>query len=113
MLDTLSEVSGRRAAHIPRITPRTWPQWALTYLYVFRAVVVGSSLAFAALAWLTHIPWLLMAGLCIAAGEFVETTYYITVLRWAENTGRLARGGVVDPACPGPGASVGGRPGSR
>jgi hypothetical protein len=90
MLDTLSEVSGKRAARVPRITQRTWPQWAFTYLYVFRAVVVGSSIVLAAVGWLTHIPWLLMASSCIAAGEFVETTYYIAVLRWAQRTGRIS-----------------------
>jgi hypothetical protein len=42
-------------------------------------------------ALLAHIRWLLMASLCIAAGEFVECTYYISVLRSAHRTGRLAR----------------------
>jgi hypothetical protein len=92
MLDTPgNEVAGSRAGRVPRITQQTWPRWAFTYLYVFRAVVVGSSLVLAALGWLTHTQWLLMASICIAAGEFIETSYYIAVLNWAQNTGRLSR----------------------
>ena len=68
---------------------RTWPEWALSYLYTFRAVVVGTCLLLAGLGWTLHIGWLLAAGMCIAAGEFVESTYYIMVLKWAERTGRL------------------------
>ena len=68
---------------------RSWPEWALTYLFALRAVVVAGCLLAVAVAWLAHIPWLLMAGTCIAVGEFLECTYYISVLKWAEHTGRL------------------------
>jgi hypothetical protein len=40
-------------------------------------------------ALLAHIQWLLMASVCIATGEFVECTYYISILLWAHRTGRL------------------------
>jgi hypothetical protein len=63
---------------------------ALTYLYMFRVIVVGSCLGVLAFAWFAHIQWLVMASACIAIGECVESSYYIIVLRWAERSGRLA-----------------------
>jgi len=33
--------------------------------------------------------WLQKASICIAVCEFLESTYYISVLKWAEQTGRL------------------------
>jgi hypothetical protein len=68
---------------------RSWPAWALTYLYVFRVIVVGSCLGVLAIAWFAHIQWLVMASACIAIGECVESSYYIIVLRWAERSGHL------------------------
>src|SRR5690348_15226582 len=68
---------------------RSWPAWALTYLNLFRVVVVGSCVALLVVGWLEHVQWLLMAGSCIGIGEFLESSYYIAVLRWAERTGRL------------------------
>jgi hypothetical protein len=68
---------------------RTWADWALRYLYTFRAVVVGTCLVLAVVGWTLHIDWLVAAGIYIAAGEFVESTYYIIVLKWADRTGRL------------------------
>jgi uncharacterized membrane protein len=70
---------------------RSWPEWALTYLYVFRAIVVGLCLIGAGLAWLTQAPWLLAAALCIALGEFLESSYYIVVLQWGERHSRQAQ----------------------
>jgi len=67
-----------------------WLRWAVVYLHVFRAVVVGSCLMLVPIAWLAHIQWLLIASLCIATGELVESTYYILVLRWGQRTGRIA-----------------------
>jgi ABC-type arginine/histidine transport system permease subunit len=61
---------------------RSWPQWALTYLYVFRRVVVGLCLIGAGVGLAEAIPWLLAASLCIGFGEFLESSYYISVLRW-------------------------------
>ena len=68
---------------------RTWPEWAMTYLRVFRVVVVGTCVSVLLAAYVLHIPWLLMASACIALGEFLESTYYLVVLRWAARTGRL------------------------
>jgi hypothetical protein len=64
--------------------PRTWSDWARTYLHVFRAVVVTVCLAVAAFAWLTHIEWLLAASVCIGVGELLESSYYLVVLDWGE-----------------------------
>ena len=69
---------------------RSWAAWALTYLYVFRVVVVGGCLGLLVVAWIAHIQWLVMASACIAIGECVESSYYIIVLRWAERSGRLS-----------------------
>ena len=71
---------------------RTWTEWALTYLYTFRIVVVSSCVVLAAVGWLADIRWLFSASVCIAIGEFVESTYYIVVLRWAKKSGRLPTG---------------------
>jgi hypothetical protein len=67
-----------------------WLRGALVYLHVFRVVVVGSCLMLVLIAWFAQIQWLLMASLCVATGELVESTYYILVLRWGQRTGRLA-----------------------
>jgi uncharacterized membrane protein len=72
---------------------QTWYALALAYVSVFRTVVVGSCLVCAAVAWFMHVPWLLMASLCIAAGEFVECTYYLVVLNWGKRSGRLPNPG--------------------
>jgi hypothetical protein len=66
---------------------------ALKYLYVFRVVVVGGCLGLLVFAWVAHIQWLMMASACIAIGEYLESSYYIIVLRWAQRTGRLANAG--------------------
>jgi uncharacterized membrane protein len=63
-----------------RVRRRSWPGWALTYLYVFRAIVVGACLIGVALGLLTHLPWLLAASACIGLGELIESTYYIVVI---------------------------------
>ena len=70
---------------------RSWPEWALTYLYVFRASVVGVCLVGAGLAWLAQAPWLLAAAVCIALGEFLESSYYIVVLHWGDRRSRQAQ----------------------
>jgi hypothetical protein len=72
-----------------RARRRNWPGVALTYLYVFRIVVVGSCLVIVGVGWLAHIAWLVIAGACIGAGEFIESTYYIVVLTWGQHTGRI------------------------
>ena len=90
MLNTLLDMLGSCAAPLMRLRQRSWPEWALTYLYIFRAVVVSSCLLLAGVAWLTHIHWLLMASICIAIGEFLESTYYIIVLKWGDRSGRIS-----------------------
>ena len=70
---------------------QSWPEWALTYLYVFRAVVVGVCLVGAGLAWLAQAPWLLAAAVCIALGELLESSYYIAVLECGDRLGRHAQ----------------------
>jgi hypothetical protein len=75
----------------PRQGPRSWPAWARMYLHVFRGVVVGACLIAAAWGWSMHIGWLLAASLCIAVGEFLESSYYDAVLEWGSRTGKLLR----------------------
>ncbi len=67
---------------IPVRPRRDGPDGALAYLYVFRRVVVGLALVGAGVGWAAQVPWLLAAGLCIAVGELLESSYYIGVLRW-------------------------------
>ena len=67
--------------------PRNGPARALAYLYLFRRVVVVLALIGAAVAWSSHLPWLAAAGLAIATGEWLESSYYISVLRWGQRRG--------------------------
>jgi hypothetical protein len=69
---------------------RSWPAWALTYLYVFRRVVVGACLVGAGIGLAEEITWLLAASVCIGVGELLESSYYIGVLHWG-----CARGSVT------------------
>ena len=62
---------------------------ATKYLHVFRAVVVGLCLAGAAWGWAEHIDWLLAVGLCVGAGEFLESSYYLAVLDWGRRRHRM------------------------
>lgn len=77
-----------------RAGPRRWraepgaPR-AFAYLYTFRRVVVGLAVIAAAMGLAAHIPWLLAASVTIGIGEWLESSYYIAVLRW----GRYARAG--------------------
>ena len=63
------------------------PAWALTYLYLFRRVVVALALLGAGVAWAHELPWLAAAGLAVATGEWLESSYYIGVLRWGRRRG--------------------------
>jgi hypothetical protein len=76
----------------PRNRPRTWAAWARTYLHAFRGVVVGMCLIGAAWGWSAHIGWLLAASVCIAIGEFLESSYYDVVLAWGTRTRRIPTG---------------------
>ncbi len=80
----------------PGIRPRSWPGWAHTYLHAFRGVAVGACLVAAAWGWSEHIGWLLAASVCIAIGEFLESSYYDVVLAWGTRNRRFPGGG--DPA---------------
>ena len=57
---------------------------ALIYLYTFRRVVVGLTLIGAGIGWAEQVPWLLAASVCVGIGEWLESSYYIGVLRWSE-----------------------------
>ena len=63
------------------------PEWAFAYLYVFRRVVVGLALVGAGAGWYWQMSGVVGAGLCIAVGELLESTYYIEVMRWGRRHG--------------------------
>jgi hypothetical protein len=59
-------------------------QVAYRYLYGFRRTVPPLAALGGVVAW--QADWTALAAglLCIALGELLETSYYINVLRWAE-----------------------------
>ena len=69
------------------------PAWALSYLYLFRRIAVVLALLGAGVAWAHELPWLAAAGLAIATGEWLESSYYIGVLRWGQRRGMVADAG--------------------
>jgi hypothetical protein len=81
-------LSGLQALR-PLRTARSWPAWARTYLRFFRGVVVGACLIGAAWGWSAHIDWLVAASVCLAIGEFLESSYYVLVLEWGARSARL------------------------
>lgn len=58
---------------------------ALIYLSTFRRVVVGLAVIGAAVGWAENVPWLLAASVTVGIGEWLESSYYIMVLRWARS----------------------------
>jgi hypothetical protein len=76
--------AGVRRASADLRRHQSGPQWAFTYLYVFRRVIVGLALVGAGAAWSWQAPGLLAACVCIGVGELLESTYYIEVLRWGQ-----------------------------
>ena len=76
------------------LTPVAWPHptmppagettLAFRYLYVFRRLVVSLALVGAVLAWASQVPALTAALVCVGIGEWLESSYYITVLRWRQ-----------------------------
>ena len=90
-------VLGARELASVRGTRRSWPEWALEYLYVFRAVVVGLCLVGAAVGLAGQVAWLLAASACIAIGELLESSYYIAVLEWARRSAALRPRTVGEP----------------
>jgi hypothetical protein len=79
--------AGIRAGAGYRGRRQTSPEWALAYLFVFRRVVVGLALGGAGAGWYWQAPGVVGAGLCIAVGELLESTYYIEVMRWGQRHG--------------------------
>ena len=77
-------LSGLRIAR-----PNTWPGWAMAYLFVFRRVVVGACVIGAAIGLAQQIPWLFAVSICVGIGEFLESSYYINVLRWGQQQGSI------------------------
>jgi hypothetical protein len=67
---------------------RSWLGWAMTYLYVFRRVVVGLCLVGAGLGLAEGAPWLLATSVCVGIGELLESSYYINVIRWGHPSTR-------------------------
>jgi hypothetical protein len=63
---------------------------AFSYLYLFRRIVVGLAVAGAALAYVQQWPGLCAACICIGIGEWLETSYYLNVLRWRQDRGAAA-----------------------
>jgi hypothetical protein len=83
-LDTLATLYTRRQRRGPF-------EWAFVYLFVFRRLVVGLALVGAAVGWAWQVPWLAAASVCIGSGELLESSYYISVLRWGQRRGLVPR----------------------
>jgi hypothetical protein len=85
VVGTALAVSGLVTVHAGR-HQRGRPELDLAYRYllVFRQVVVGLALAAAGMGWAWHVPWLVAASLCVGAGELLESSAYIWVLRWGQ-----------------------------
>jgi hypothetical protein len=60
------------------------PSRAWTYLFTFRKFVVGMALLGAAVGLLTNVLWLVGLAALIGAGEWLESSYYLNVMRWGE-----------------------------
>ena len=63
------------------------PEWAMTYLQVFRRVVVGLALIGAGAGWYWQMPAVVAASLCIGVGELLESSFYIEMMRWGQRRG--------------------------
>ncbi len=55
---------------------------AWRYLHLFRRLVVGAAIVGSGVAWAEGFSGLAGAFACIAIGEFLESSYYISVMRW-------------------------------
>jgi len=64
------------------------PDLAFTYLYTFRWIVVSAALFGAGIAWVEQLPGLFAACVTIGIGEWLECSYYLSVLRWQQHRGR-------------------------
>ena len=59
---------------------------AFSYLYIFRRVIVGLAVVGAVAAFIEQMPGLCAAMVTIAIGELLESSYYISVLRWRQRS---------------------------
>ena len=57
---------------------------AFSYLCLFRRAVVSLAVLGAVLAWAYQLPALMAAFVCVGIGELLESSYYISVLRWRQ-----------------------------
>jgi hypothetical protein len=79
-------LSGLRRLH----RADSWPGWAFVYLFAFRRVVVGACLFGAGVGLAQGITWLLAVSVCVGIGELLESSYYISVMRWGQRRGTLS-----------------------
>jgi len=85
-------VATHHALPRPAARPATETALAFAYLTLFRRLVVGTAVLGAAFAWTAELPALAAALACISVGEFLESSYYLNVLRWRQrNTFKTTR----------------------
>ena len=68
---------------------------AYTNLYGFRRTIPPLAAIGSLIAWLFGWQALAAGLLCIAIGELLETSYYISVLRWAERANHRTAGSSI------------------
>jgi hypothetical protein len=79
---------------------------AFRYLFLFRRVVVSLAIVGAVLAWAYQFPALTAALVCVGIGELLESSYYISVLRWQQKGGRPLPSAPLVPAARRTGSAV-------
>lgn len=79
----------RPPASPPTLSQDTTPL-AFSYLYLFRRVVVALALVAAIVAFAEGWTALAAAFCTIAVGEWLESSYYLNVLRWRQHQGSSA-----------------------
>lgn len=79
---------------------------AFRYLFLFRRIVVGLAAVGAVLAWAYEFPALMAAFVCVGIGELLESSYYLSVLRWRRATIHLGARVLSAPALGTPVATV-------
>jgi hypothetical protein len=75
----------------PNAPPAGETTLAFSYLYLFRRVVVSLAIVGVVLAWTYQLPALMAAFVCVGIGELLESSYYISVLRWRQKRAFTAR----------------------
>jgi hypothetical protein len=76
--------SSRMEDEMTATTSASETSLAFRYLFIFRRVVVSLAVLGAVLAWAYEFRALLAACVCVGIGELLESSYYISVLRWRE-----------------------------